>query len=613
MAALEFPDSPLSGDRYEAPNGVVYEYDGASWNVISAAVGVPGPEGPQGPQGEVGPGLIYVGRIETESDLAGVIGITNPYEFWIANDTGIGWQCVPNTNVPEGKSWKELGRLVGENGVDGAGLVYVGRVDTQADLAGVIGITNLYEFWIANDTGIGHQCVPNTNVPEGKSWKELGRLVGPQGEPGPIGPQGEPGIQGIQGEVGPAGPQGETGAPGPAGAEGPQGEQGLPGLGLRFVARVATYNDLPATATQGDVYIVEETGDAWVWDETIPAFVNAGPIVGPTGAQGPQGPQGETGATGPAGAVGPQGIPGPTAVSTDVGNISKLGTDGLLFTKLPFPSAMELGGVFASFPQSGKYVSAINEDGTVYLEDLPASSTPYVLPTASATVLGGVKIGAGITVAADGTISSAMSTNYVNKAGDVMNGALRFAATSVSTYNGADTYLFYDGTFFRSVLPSGKQGFRIDSATGDFAVPNTLTVSSTSSFSNTITMTSNFPAFQFGTTGYNVFGGLGGVATRFNTTNIQVLTSGSITNYVKMVLAGTADALQFGSGGATLGKSTTAGKIVSSGHIELPSTTPAAADATRKDYVDGRVKITAVGAAAPATTGLADGAIWFEV
>jgi hypothetical protein len=80
------------------------------------------------------------------------------------------------------------------------------------------------------------------------------------------------------------------------------------------------------------MYIVDATGDAWVWDNTIPAFENAGPIVGPQGEQGVAGPAGPTG---PAGADGQQGIAGPTAVSADANNTSKLGTDGLLFTPAP--------------------------------------------------------------------------------------------------------------------------------------------------------------------------------------------------------------------------------------------------------------------------------------
>jgi hypothetical protein len=88
------------------------------------------------------------------------------------------------------------------------------------------------------------------------------------------------------------------------------------------VARVATVADLPATATQGDMYIVNETGDAWIWSAAAAAFENAGPLVGPTGPQGIQGIQGIQGGQGPA---------GPIVVSADANNKAILGTDGFIY------------------------------------------------------------------------------------------------------------------------------------------------------------------------------------------------------------------------------------------------------------------------------------------
>jgi hypothetical protein len=122
-----------------------------------------------------------------------------------------------------------------------------------------------------------------------------------------------------------------------------------------------------------------------------------------------------------------QGPAGPTAVSADAGNSARLGTDGRLF--------------------------------------VPASL--FVLPVATATVLGGIKVGAGLTMTVDGVLSAAMATTYVNKAGDVMNGPLRWANSgSVSTFNGRDVYLYYDGTFFRCQLPSARSAWRIENNTG---------------------------------------------------------------------------------------------------------------------------------------------------
>lgn len=85
---------------------------------------------------------------------------------------------------------------------------------------------------------------------------------GGQGEPGPPGPQGPPGL------TGPAGPPGSTGPQGPAGPQGPQGPQGDPGSGLAFVGVVPTVADLPASATNGEMYLVTANDHLYVWVDT---------------------------------------------------------------------------------------------------------------------------------------------------------------------------------------------------------------------------------------------------------------------------------------------------------------------------------------------------------
>lgn len=469
---------------------------------------------------------------------------------------------------------------------------------------------------------------------------------------GPPGPQGEPGLaatievgstltidpglpaevtnQGTeskallsfkipQGMVGDTGPQG---IPGPEGIQGPQGIQGPPGLGITFKGTVPTEADLPTGAAQGDLYVVStpEPAHGFVWDADLGAWVNSGPVQGPQGIQGPQGVQGPQGPQGITGDVGPA---GPTAVSSDPDNISQLGSDGLIYTKLPFPQDLALGGVFTSYPQAGKYVSAINEDGTVWLEDLPALtpatatvlggvkigsgvavtadgtiSVSSTLNPATTTVLGGVKVGTGLTVTADGTISVSPSgggitasdadARYVNSTGDVMTGPLRFAPTDgPSTYNGQDCYLYYGSNgYLYFMLPSSRQAFRIENATGQFSVPHTLSVTGAASFASTVTVPSTATGIQFGTTTYNVFGGSGGVAIRSNTTNISTYTNANITNMVPIVTPATGSGIQFGSGGAAFGRGTTGTKINCTGMIELPATAPAAGEAVRRDFCD---------------------------
>lgn len=112
-----------------------------------------------------------------------------------------------------------------------------------------------------------------------------------------------------------------------------------------------------------------------------------------------------SGPAGPPGPLGPAGPPGPVAISSDAGNSSRLGSDGLLFTPEPAATA---------------------------------------LPVATASRLGGVKIGSGLVITADGTLSSASASgSYLDKRGDAMSGPLRFSpAASPSTFNGVDAYLY---------------------------------------------------------------------------------------------------------------------------------------------------------------------------
>lgn len=98
--------------------------------------------------------------------------------------------------------------------------------------------------------------------------------------------------------------------------------------------------------------------------------------------------------TGPAGATGPQGPPGATGAT---------GPQGPAGTISP-ATATVLGGV-----KIGSNVNVL-ADGTISV------AAPYTLPIATATVLGGVKGGTGVSIAADGTISApvlAPATNTV--------------------------------------------------------------------------------------------------------------------------------------------------------------------------------------------------------
>ena len=148
---------------------------------------------------------------------------------------------------------------------------------------------------------------------------------------------------GAKGDAGPQGPQGIQGPPGADGATGPAGPAGQQG-------------EQGAPGPKGD-----------------PG------AIGPQGPEGPQGPKG------------PQGDPGPKGDTGDTGPAGADGAPGL-------PPEHEWQGTALRFKEpGGSWGQSVDLRG-------PAGA-PATVPIATPTVAGKVKIGSGITIAPDGTIS----------------------------------------------------------------------------------------------------------------------------------------------------------------------------------------------------------------
>jgi hypothetical protein len=369
------------------------------------------------------------------------------------------------------------------------------------------------------------------------------------------------------------GPEGPAGPEGPQGVQGEQGVQGPAGLGIQFKGEVPTYADLPTTGqVQGDLWTVASPTPAhgWAWDAATSSWVDAGQIQGP---QGIQGVQGVAGPVGPAGAKGDTGPAGPTGATGPIGPEGPQGPAG--------------------------------------------EGASYTLPVATATVLGGVKVGSGLTInASTGVLTANAAGTYLNKGGDNMTGPLRFTTTTTgSGFNGTDVYMYYDGTYFRCVMPDGgKQGWLVDTE-GMTQFPNAVpkcaiaptdtghltnkayvdgAISGSTVFlklsggtmTGTITTPTTVPALTFGTSGYNVFGASGGVAVRSNTTNIVNVTASEIVAYKPITTAGTGVGVRFGSSGPSLSKSGTS--IASSAPITVDAAPAAANELANKAYVDSK-------------------------
>ena len=112
---------------------------------------------------------------------------------------------------------------------------------------------------------------------------------------------------------------------------------------------------------------------------------------GDQGIQGVQGPQGEKGDTGAKGDPGPQGVQG---AKGDKGDKGDPGDDGFS----PTATVTQTG--------TGATITITDKNGTTTANVTNGKDGSYTLPAATAETLGGVKIGANLSIAPDGTLSA---------------------------------------------------------------------------------------------------------------------------------------------------------------------------------------------------------------
>ena len=158
-------------------------------------------------------------------------------------------------------------------------------------------------------------------------------------------------------------------------------------------------SDITATATATPITATASSSgsvSAAVTSSTVSASAGGG--IGP---QGPQGPQG------PAGTGGGSSYTLPAASSSTLGGV-KVGAN---------VSAASDGTISVAAPTTSLAASAVTGLATVAttgayadLSGLPTIPGAYTLPAATGSVLGGVKAGANVSVASDGTISVAAPT-----------------------------------------------------------------------------------------------------------------------------------------------------------------------------------------------------------
>ena len=261
---------------------------------------------------------------------------------------------------------------------------------------------------------------------------------------------------------------------------------------------------------------------------------------------------------------------------------------------------------------------------------------------ASASRLGGIKVGTGLAIdATTGVLSSSITGNYVLKSGDQMTGPLRHANSGgVSTFNGTDVYCYFDGSNYRIQLPSARTGLRIDNTTGEVSFPTLPTstggnaslgthlitksyldnrIVSINEFlrlaggtmTGTITSSADVDFWKIQGSTYSMIGNANNIRIRKSTTDLITIGS-TLTSILQLVTPATATAIAFGSGGPTIGRKS-ATELIASATIECNPLPTLPAHLANKAYVDSKIVFTAVGdPAPPSAEGLAEGALWVE-
>ena len=149
---------------------------------------------------------------------------------------------------------------------------------------------------------------------------------------------------------------------------------------------------------------------------------------GDTGEQGPQGIQGEIGPQGPKGDTGPQGLQGIQGEQGPQGEQGIQGPKGDTGERGPQGPAGQ-DGLTTQVRVNGTTYTQV--DGLITLPDYPAA---YNLPVANQTTLGGIKVGAGLSITADGILSA-------TGGGTADSGYPRFVNSTILAYVDEDNIL----------------------------------------------------------------------------------------------------------------------------------------------------------------------------
>ena len=418
------PTNPSAGDLWwDTTGGNLFIYYDSNW--VPATITTIGPVGPKGDKGDIGP-RGNTGATGSRGDT----GATGP-----KGDTG-----ATGATGPKGDTGAT--GATGDRGATGAQGVSVTLKGTKATIADLPVSGNPGDAWIVT-TGDGSAHLDGSLwfwSTVDNAWDDIGKIVGPQGDPGPTGAKGDKGDtgeRGLKGDSGATGPKGDTGATGEKGDKGdigdtgPKGDTGATGATGATGPRGpgVTENDIaPTSPNAGDLWWDTISGNLFIYYDSnwVPSVTTTIGATGATGATGPQGAKGDTGDQGPKGDTGDTGAKGDTGdqgPKGDTGDQGPAGENGSNVTELDTPpsspSAGDLwwdtvsGDLFIYYDNTwvltNTYTSPVNADwnattGPAQILNKPTIPSAYTLPTATDTILGGVKIGSNISINA-GVIS----------------------------------------------------------------------------------------------------------------------------------------------------------------------------------------------------------------
>lgn len=196
--------------------------------------------------------------------------------------------------------------------------------------------------------------------------------------------------------------------------EGPAGRDGLDGKDLEFKW---IYTD-----TEVRLAVREKGTETWYNSPSLIGPQGEQGIQGLTGERGPkgdagmrgaQGPKGDTGAQGPQGSVGPRGATGPQGPKGDAGAKGDKGDTGDRGPKGDKGDTGPQGpqGIQGPKGEPGN-TPYVGQNGNWYIGNTDlgvAASGGYTLPIASATSLGGIKVGNNLSIDENGVLSSTAS------------------------------------------------------------------------------------------------------------------------------------------------------------------------------------------------------------